>query len=79
MHPRRLHTLGLGIVEEQFYDIDVLRAGEGVTADTDDERLAESDTGRLRDGLVREGTRTRDNACGFTCVNKWDYLIGWRV
>ena len=73
------NTLGTGVLKEQFYHIDMLRAGEGVTADTDDERLAKSDTGRLRDGLVREGARARDDACSFTCVNKWDYLIGWRV
>ena len=53
-----------GSSRKSFYDIDVLRAGEGVAADTDDERLAESDTGRLRDGLVREGARTGNNPCG---------------
>lgn len=42
----------------------MLGAGEGVTADTDDERLAKADIGRLRDGLVRERTGTGDDTCG---------------
>ena len=57
-------TLGSRIFEEQFYDVNVLRAGEGVTADTNDERLAKTSAGRLRDGLVREGTRAGNNPCG---------------
>ena len=72
-------TFSTGVLEEQFYNVNVLSAGEGVTTDTDNERLAKTSAGRLRDGLVREGARARDNACSFTCVNKWDYLIGWRV
>lgn len=31
------HTLGVGVVEEQLHHVNVLGAGEGVTADTDDE------------------------------------------
>ena len=58
------HTLGVGVVEEQLHHVNVLGAGEGVTADTDDERLAKTSAGRLRDGLVREGARTGNNPCG---------------
>ena len=68
-------TLGIGVVEEQLHDVDVLGAGEGVTADTDDERLAKANTGRLRDGLVGERARTRDDTCGIrqsrTLLARW--------
>ena len=57
-------TFSTGVLEEQFYNVDVLSAGEGVTADTDNERLAKTGAGRLRDGLVREGTRAGNNPCG---------------
>ena len=57
-------TFSTGVLEEQFYNVDVLSAGEGVTADTDDERLAKTSAGRLRDGLVRKGTRAGNNPCG---------------
>ena len=54
-------TFSTGVLEEQFYNVDVLSAGEGVTADTDDERLAEPNASRLRDSLVRQGSRARDD------------------
>ena len=54
-------TLSPGVLEEQFYDVDMFRAGEGVTTNTDDEGLTEANAGCLRDGLVREGSRTRDD------------------
>ena len=54
-------TLGSRILEEQFYDVNVLRAGEGVAANANNEGLAEANPGRLCDGLVRQGSRTRDN------------------
>lgn len=43
----------------------MLRTGEGVAADADAERLAETDLGRRVDSLVREGARTRDNTCAW--------------
>lgn len=54
-------TLSPGVLEEQFYDVDMFRAGEGVTTNTDDERLAEPNASRLRDSLVRQGSRARDD------------------
>jgi hypothetical protein len=39
--------------------------GEGVSSDTDDERLSESDTGGLVNGLVVEGSRSRDDSYEF--------------
>ena len=56
-------TLRAGIVKEEFYDIDVLRAGERVAANSDDERLAEANASRLRDSLIREGTGAGDDTC----------------
>ena len=55
-------TLGSRILEEQFYDVNVLRAGEGVAADAHAERLAEPDVRGLRDGLVGERAGARDDA-----------------
>jgi hypothetical protein len=55
-------TLGPGVVEEDAEGVDVGRAGEGVTADANDERLAQADVGRLGDGLVVEGAGARDDA-----------------
>lgn len=40
----------------------MLSTREGVTTDTNAKRLAQANVGRLRDGLVRQGTRTRDDA-----------------
>ena len=77
MHPRRLHTLGLGIVEEQFYDIDVLRARERVTANSDDKRLAKPDVRRLRDGLVRECARARHDTCAYAVSEDVRDWLGW--
>ena len=49
----------------------MLRAGERVASDTDDERLAKADTGRLRDGLIRKSTGTRNDACeGVGCYTR---------
>ena len=56
-----MRTLGTGILEEELHDIDVLRAGEGVATNANNEGLAEANPGRLCDGLVRQGSRTRDD------------------
>ena len=45
-------TVGLGVLEEDLQAVDEVGAGEGVTADTDDERLAKAGLGGLVDGLV---------------------------
>lgn len=44
-------TLSLGVLEEDLDDVNVLGAGEGVTTDTDGERLAEAGEGGLA-GIV---------------------------
>jgi len=44
-------TLGLGVVEEDLDDVNVLGAGEGVTANADGEGLAEAGEGGLA-GIV---------------------------
>lgn len=49
-------TLCSIILQESLDDIDVLRSREGVTADTDAERLSEPDAGRLVNGLVGQGS-----------------------
>lgn len=50
-----MHTLGVGVVEEQLDHVDVLGAGEGVAANANAERLAQSHIGGLRDGFVCQG------------------------
>ena len=69
-------TLGSRILEEQFYDVNVLRAGEGVTANADNERLAESNASRLRDGLIGERTRARHDTCGAVNHETYDWASG---
>ena len=51
------------VLEEDLDHIDVLRAREGVPTNTDTERLAEANVGRLCDGLVCECSGARDNTC----------------
>lgn len=60
---RRRLALGSLVLEEELQYIDVLRAGEGVTADTNAERLAEANVGGLCDRLVRQSSRARDDTC----------------
>ena len=54
-------TVGLGVLEEDLEAVNEVGAGEGVTADTDDERLTETSEGGLVDGLVGQGTGTGDD------------------
>ena len=58
----REHTLSVVVFQEELEDVDVLRAGEGVAANTDTERLAKANRRRLRDSLVRERARARNDA-----------------
>jgi hypothetical protein len=55
-------TLCGGVIKEDLEHINVLRARERVATNTDTERLAETGSGRLCDGLVGERARTRDDA-----------------
>lgn len=54
-------TVGLGVLKEDLQAVDEVGAGEGVTADTDNERLTKAGLGGLVDGLVGQGTRTGDD------------------
>ena len=54
-------TLSVRVLQEDLDDVKVGSAREGVTANADTQRLAKADVGRLRDSLVREGTRARDD------------------
>ena len=54
--------LGLGVGEEPFQHVDVLRALDRVAADADAGRLAEAHVGGLLDRLVGERARARHNA-----------------
>lgn len=63
-------TLSFGVLEEDAKAVDEVGTGEGVTTDTDDERLAKTSLGRLVHGLICEGTGTRDNTNTATLVDK---------
>ena len=63
-------TVGLGVLEEDLKAVDEVGAAEGVTADTDDERLAKAGLGGLVDGLVGEGAGTGDDTDTTALVNE---------
>ena len=63
-------TIGLGVLEEDLQAVDEVGAGEGVTADTDNERLAKAGLGGLVDGLVGQGTGAGDDADATTLVDE---------
>ncbi|KAJ5576061.1 hypothetical protein N7535_002987 [Penicillium sp. DV-2018c] len=54
-------TVGLGVLEEDLEAVDEVGAGEGVTANTDDEGLTEAGHGGLVNGLVGQGAGARDD------------------
>ena len=54
-------TLSVRVLQEDLDNVKVGSAREGVTADADTQRLAKADVGRLRNSLVCEGTRPRDD------------------
>lgn len=56
-------TLRLVVIEEELDEVEGGGAGVRVTADADADGLAETNVGRLGDGLVGEGTRARDDTC----------------
>lgn len=55
-------TLGSGVLQQDFEGVDVGGSREGISSDSNDERLSESDSGGLVNGLVVEGSRTRDDS-----------------
>ena len=50
------NTVGVGVLEEDLDDIDVLGAGEGVTTDSDAQGLTQADVSSLCDGLIGKGS-----------------------
>lgn len=63
-------TVGLGVLEEDLQAVDEVGAGEGVTTDTDDERLAKAGLGGLVDGLVGQGTGAGDDTDAAALVDE---------
>jgi hypothetical protein len=64
------NTVCLGVLEEDLQAVDEVGAGEGVTADTDDERLAKAGLGGLVDGLVGEGSGAGDDTDATALVDE---------
>lgn len=54
-------TVGVLVLEEDLEAVDEVGAGEGVSSDSDNQRLAEADLGGLVDGLVGEGSGSGHN------------------
>ena len=63
-------TVGLLILEEDLQAVDEVGTGEGVTTDADDQRLTKAGLGGLVDGLVGQGTGTRDDTDTATLVDE---------
>lgn len=63
-------TVGLGVLEEDLKAVDEVCAGEGVTANTDDERLTEASLGGLVDSLVGESTGAGDDTDAAALVDE---------
>ena len=63
-------TVGLAVLEEDLEAVDEVGTAEGVTADADDEGLAEAGLGGLVDGLVGEGAGSGDNTDAAALVDE---------
>ena len=63
-------TVCLAVLEEDLQAVDEVGAGEGVTTDTDDERLSKAGLGGLVDGLVGEGSGTGDDTDATALVDE---------
>lgn len=63
-------TVSLGVLEEDLQAVDEVGAGEGITTDTDDERLAKAGLSGLVDGLVRQGTGAGDDTNAAALVDE---------
>lgn len=74
-------TISLTILKEDSQAVDEVGSGEWVTADTDDEGLAKTALGGLVDGLVGEGSGTRNDADAAALVDEtWhdtDLALAW--
>lgn len=63
-------AVGLGVVEEDLEAVDEVGAGEGVTTNADNERLAQTGLGGLVDGLVGQSAGTGDDADAAALVDE---------
>lgn len=64
------NTVGLLVLEEDFQAVNEVGSREGVTTDTDNERLAKTGLGSLIYGFVRESSGARDDADTTALVDK---------
>lgn len=56
-------TFCLGVIEQDFENVNMLSAGEWVTTDTNAKGLTKTDESRLVYGFVGQGSRARNNTC----------------
>lgn len=63
-------TICLAVLEEDLQAVDEVGSREGVTADTDDERLTKAGLGGLVDSLVGEGSGTGDDTDATALVDE---------
>jgi len=63
-------TVGVGVLSEDLEAVDEVGTGEGVTANSDNERLTKTGLGGLVDGLVSESTGTRDDTDAAALVDE---------
>lgn len=63
-------AIRLLVLNEDLEAVDEVGAAEGITADSDDQRLAKAGLGGLVDGLVGQGTGTRDDTDAAALVDE---------
>jgi hypothetical protein len=63
-------TVCLAVLEEDLQAVDEVGSGEGVTADTDNERLTKAGLGSLVDSLVGEGSGAGDDTDATALVDE---------
>jgi hypothetical protein len=66
----KTRTVGIVILEEDLDHVDMLRSGEGITANANAKRLSETSVSRLCDRLISQGPGARDNTCPRVRVRK---------
>jgi len=59
----KIRTVGIVILEEDLDHVDMLRSGEGITANANAKRLSETSVSRLCDRLISQRPGARDNTC----------------
>jgi len=63
-------SVRLFVLEENLQAVDEVGSREGITADSDDERLSKTGLSGLVDGFVGESTGTRNNADATALVDE---------